>query len=60
MTSAPTVSFDRNSIVEIIDYKTFAWVNETKILSASTEINLATKVKFDDAIKIAFEKQSLS
>ena len=57
ITSTPTVSFERNSTVETVDYKTFAWLNETKILSASTEINPDTKVKFDDAIEIAFENQ---
>jgi len=57
ITSSPTVSFDRNSTVETNDYKTFAWLNESKIKSTSLDINSASKVKFDDAIVVAFENK---
>jgi hypothetical protein len=55
--SPAKVEFDRNSKVETIHYKTFAWLSKTKILSAPVGINLITKVKIDDAIEIAFKNQ---
>jgi len=48
------IEFDRNSKVETIHYKTFAWLTETKILSAPSELNPVSKVRVDDAIELAF------
>lgn len=56
-TSPAKVDFDRNTKVETIYYKTFAWLNDTKILSASLGINPISKVKVDDAIEVAFKNQ---
>ena len=56
-TNIAKVDFDRNSKVETLHYKTFAWLNETKIMSAPASINPITKVKIDDAIEVAFNNQ---
>jgi hypothetical protein len=56
-TSPTKVEFDRNTKVETIHYKTFAWLSETKIMAAPAGINPISKVKIDDAIEIAFKKQ---
>jgi hypothetical protein len=56
-TSPAKVDFDKNSKVETINYKTFAWLNETKIMAAPQGINPIVKVRIDEAIENAFKVQ---
>jgi len=48
------VDFDRNSEIITADYKTFAWLNESKILAESVDANPVMKVRIDNAIEQAF------
>ena len=48
------VDFDRNSDITTADYKTFAWLNESKILAESVDANPVMKVRIDNAIEQAF------
>ncbi|MFD2167038.1 DUF4136 domain-containing protein [Thalassotalea euphylliae] len=53
-TSAPKVDFDKNEQVNTSQYKTFAWLKETKILAAPADMNPVMKIRIDDAIEAAF------
>ncbi|WP_448555663.1 DUF4136 domain-containing protein [Thalassotalea montiporae] len=48
------VNFDKNEQVSTADYKTFAWLKESKILAAPADINPVMKVRVDEAIERAF------
>jgi hypothetical protein len=48
------VDFDKNLKVDTSQYKTFAWLNEGKILAASEDINPVMKLRIDDAVEDAF------
>jgi hypothetical protein len=48
------VDFDRNSEINTTNYKTFAWLNESKILAESVDANPVMKVRIDNAIEQAF------
>ena len=53
-TQQAKVSFDRNSDISTIHYKTFAWLNEGKILAEPVDVNPVMKVRIDNAIEQAF------
>jgi hypothetical protein len=53
-TQQARVDFDRNANVDISTYKTFSWLQETKILAAPVDVNPVMKVRIDDAIEQAF------
>lgn len=48
------VDFDRNSEITTSHYKTFAWLNESKVLAESIDANPVMKVRIDNAIEQAF------
>lgn len=48
------VDFDRNENIQIAHYKTFAWLNEGRMLSAPADINPVMKVRIDQAIEASF------
>lgn len=51
---AAKINFDKNTEVDTSQYKTFAWLNESKILAASEDINPVMKLRLDDALENAF------
>lgn len=53
-TQQARVDFDRNSEITTSHYKTFAWLNETKVLVESVDANPVMKVRIDNAIEQAF------
>ncbi|AWB58059.1 MULTISPECIES: DUF4136 domain-containing protein [unclassified Colwellia] len=53
-TQQARVDFDRNSEITTSHYKTFAWLNETKVLAESIDANPVMKVRIDNAIEQAF------
>lgn len=53
-TQQARVDFDRNSDVSTSHYKTFAWLNETKVLAEPVDVNPVMKVRIDNAIEQAF------
>ncbi|TWX69120.1 DUF4136 domain-containing protein [Colwellia sp. C1TZA3] len=53
-TQQARVDFDRNSEITTADYKTFAWLNQSKILAESVDANPVMKVRIDNAIEQAF------
>ena len=48
------VNFDKNTKVNTTSYKTFAWLKESKILSASEDVNPVIKIRLDDAVEQTF------
>ena len=48
------VNFDRNSEISTSHYKTFAWLDEKKVLAESIDANPVMKVRIDNAIEQAF------
>ena len=52
--SPAKVNFDRNTEIETINYKTFAWLTSGKILAAPVDINPVMKVRIDEEIEQAF------
>jgi hypothetical protein len=48
------VNFDKNSKVNTLEYKTFAWLDSNKIMAPTKDINPVMKVRIDDAIEKAF------
>ena len=48
------VNFDRNSEISTSHYKTFAWLDENKVLAESIDANPVMKVRIDNAIEQAF------
>jgi len=53
-TQKARVNFDRNSDISTSHYKTFAWLNETKVLAEPVDVNPVMKVRIDNAIESAF------
>lgn len=51
---AAKVDFDKNTEVDTSQYKTFAWLKETKILAITEDINPVMKLRVDDAVEDAF------
>ena len=48
------INFDKNTEIETINYKTFAWLTEAKIMAAPTDINPVMKFRVDKSIEQAF------
>ena len=48
------VDFDKNADIDTSQYKTFAWLHENKILSASDDINPVMKIRLDEAVENSF------
>ena len=48
------VDFDKNLEIDTSQYKTFAWLKESKILAVSEDINPVMKLRIDDAVEDAF------
>lgn len=48
------VGFDKNNKIDTSHYKTFAWLNEAKILAPAIDFNPVMKVRVDDAIEAVF------
>lgn len=53
-TNEARVGFDRNSAIDTQHYKTFAWLNDSKVLVESIDANPVIKVRIDNAIEKAF------
>tara|TARA_R110001583_G_scaffold139006_1_gene291069 strand:+ start:393 stop:953 length:561 start_codon:yes stop_codon:yes gene_type:complete len=53
-TQQARVDFDRNSEITTSNYKTFAWLSESKVLAESLDANPVMKVRIDNAIEQAF------
>ena len=53
-TQQARVDFDRNSEIDTSNYKTFAWLNEAKVLAEPIDVNPVMKVRIDNAIERAF------
>jgi len=51
---AAKVDFDKNTEVDTTQYKTFAWLKESKILAVSEDVNPVMKLRLDDAVEDAF------
>lgn len=51
------VNFDRNTEIETIHYKTFAWLTSSKIVSMPADTNPIMKTRIDNAIENAFVKK---
>jgi hypothetical protein len=49
-----TVNFDINSQIDTSNYKTFAWLNDDKILTPTVDFNPVMKARIDSAIEGAF------
>ncbi len=52
--SAAVVDFDLNPEIDTSQYKSFAWMKETKILVSSEDLNPVMKVRIDREIEAAF------
>lgn len=48
------VDFDKNSKVETLNYKTFAWLNSGKIMAPAEDVNPVMKLRVDEEIEKAF------
>ena len=48
------VSFDKNTDIDVINYKTFAWLTQEKIITPAEDINPVMKVRVDKNIEQAF------
>jgi hypothetical protein len=48
------VGFDKNSKIETSKYKTFVWLNETKMLAPTVGINTVMKARVENAIEAVF------
>lgn len=48
------VDFDKNSKVDTLSYKTFAWLNAGKIMAPAEDINPVMKLRVDEEIERAF------
>lgn len=58
--SSPTpakVDFDQNTEISTLNYKTFAWLTQSKIVRMPQELNPVMKARIDDAIEDAFIKR---
>lgn len=48
------VNFDKNSKIDTLNYKTFAWLTPGKIMAPAEDINPVMKVRVDEEIEQAF------
>jgi hypothetical protein len=48
------VDFDKNSKVDTLNYKTFAWLSSGKIMAPAQDINPVMKLRVDEEIEQAF------
>ena len=48
------VNFDKNSKVDTLNYKTFAWLSPGKIMAPTEDINPVMKLRVDEEIEQAF------
>jgi hypothetical protein len=48
------INFDKNASIETVNYKTFAWLTQAKIMAPPTDINPVMKVRVDKSIEQAF------
>ncbi|MCP4325120.1 MAG: DUF4136 domain-containing protein [Alteromonadales bacterium] len=53
-TNSAKVNFDKNNEIEIINYKTFAWLTKGKIMAPPADINPVMKQRVDNSIEQAF------
>ena len=53
-TQQAKVDFDRNLEIVTTNYKTFAWLNDNKVLAEPVDANPVMKVRIDNAIEQAF------
>jgi hypothetical protein len=53
-THSAKVDFDRNTEIETVHYKTFAWLTNAKIMAAPVDINPVMKERVDSSIEQAF------
>lgn len=53
-TNAAKVNFDKNTDIDTVNYKTFAWLTEAKILVPPTDVNPVMKERIDKSIEQAF------
>jgi len=53
-THSAKVDFDKNTDIETINYKTFAWLTPAKIMAPPVDINPVMKERVDDSIEQAF------
>ena len=53
-TNSAKVNFDKNTEIETINYKTFAWLTNAKIMAPPVDINPVMKERVDDSIEQAF------
>ena len=49
------VDFDRNTKVDTVNYKTFAWLTAGRIMAPAQDINPVMKLRVDEEIEKAFE-----
>ena len=48
------VNFDKNTEIDTVNYKTFAWLSSAKIMAAPVDINPVMKQRVDNSIEQAF------
>ena len=48
------VDFDKNTKIDTLNYKTFAWLTSGKIMALAEDINPIMKLRVDEAIEQAF------
>jgi len=48
------INFDKNSKVDTLNYKTFAWLTSAKIMAAKEDINPVMKLRVDEKVEQAF------
>jgi len=53
-TNSAKVNFDKNTDIDTVNYKTFAWLTEGKIMAAPADINPVMKVRVDESVEQAF------
>lgn len=51
------VDFDKNTTIETVHYKTFAWLTKSKIMVTDIDTNPVMKERVDDSIEQAFIAQ---
>ena len=53
-TYSAKVDFDKNTKIDTVNYKTFAWLTKGKIMAPPVDINPVMKVRVDESIEQAF------
>jgi hypothetical protein len=53
-TPSAKVNFDKNTDIDTVNYKTFAWLTKGKIMASPVDINPVMKVRVDKNIEQAF------